>query len=416
MGKFGNIDEAKAKASLNAEIKSMLMLLFQMFSGARQNTANKIHNFIPHLKRTDRDCGSLPFYSRTFTSMKTNKEHILLSMISMVVQTYWDIVDSAKTVDIKVIDEFSDVMAVLNEISKGSIDNFGVYGTNFKFSLMSKDRLDEIEVEQNKKEQREAEQKEDQEQQARKDEAEGKKLMEAELGSAETQSQDSDSLSTQSDVTEADGSDEEIFEEAAGAANGAAPLALVENVDDSSSSVAPDETASTKDGDQVSTEDADACSGDCDSCVNPACQTNQTNVTDDPDELDNEPADEDEGAPDQSEVDEAEREDNLEGAEVGVGDCIGAAVIEESGDTCCLDCQMEDQRKADDDDDVADCAAGDVTNIPGSLADEQGGNTIPPMPEEEKDSQAAVDHETGDDQVSEPPAPPEKVEVKRKTD
>jgi hypothetical protein len=366
MGKFGNLEEAKAKANLNAEIKAMLMLLFQMFSGARQNTANKIHNFIPHLKRTDRDCGSLPFYSNTFTSHKTNKEHILLSMISMVIQTYWDIVDEAKEVKIEVIDEFSDVLTILKEISTSNIDDFGVYPiSNLRFSLMSKENLDKIEVEEARKERAEAEQAEEREAQARKDEAEGKELMEKELGSEDTSTENTDDSASSEEETvsgevplKSESTDSTLE-------NGASENTKVEESSSAKSEddAAPSTTIPKLVEDQVSTDDADKCDGNCDDCDNPGCQSN-------------------------------EKEDNLEGAEVG-GESIGDKIVEQSADSCCLDCDMEDQRKAEE-------------NVPGSLADEQGGkDTIPPMPEEEKDSQAAVDHETGDDQVSEPPAPPE---------
>lgn len=359
MGKFGDIEAAKAKADLNARIKAMLMLMFQMFSGGRQNTANMIHNFIPHLKRTDRDCGSLPFFSSMFTSHKTNKEHILLSMISKVVQTYWDMADDTKVVSNEVLGEFTATLMILEEISKDSLDNFGVYPVSrLHFSLMSKDNLDKREAEETKKEQREAEKAEEREAQARKDEAEGKQLMEAELGSGETQSADSDSPSTQSDADVEDGTEEAPLESSDGEKSPAMP---------SAPEVSSEKTAQPKlVEDQVSAEDADACNGNCDTCDNAACQTNQKEPVDETEEL--------------------LEGQNAEPSRSEISEDVNAVV-----EVC----------KPDDDSDVADCAAGDVENIFSLLADEQGGktDTVPPMPKEEKDYQAAVDHETGADQV-----------------
>jgi hypothetical protein len=352
MGKFGDIEAAKAKAALNARIKAMLMLLFQMFSGSRQNTADKIHNFIPHLKRTDRDCGALPFYSNMFTSHKTNKEHILLTMISMVVQTYWDMVDDAKEISDEVLKEFTDVLNVLEEISKDSIDNFGVYPvSSLHFSMMSKENLDKIETEDAKKERVEAEQQEEIEQQTKKDSEEAKELMDNVLeGDTSGSSTTTDDGVTAGDETVAIDKVKNEVTQLAG------------------SSVASSSEVVKSSTDQVSTEDADACNSDCDNCDNPGCQANQSNAAADadPDELADEPADNESGGKADSEqypdveplektvTDAVEREDNLEGAGVGIG---------------------------------------------GALADEQGGkvDTVPPMPEEEKEYQAAVDHETGDD-------------------
>jgi hypothetical protein len=348
MTKFGDIDAAKAKANLNARVKTMLMLLFQMFSGSRQNTADKIHNFIPHLKRTDRDCGSLPFFSKTFTSHKTNKEHILLTMISMVVQTYWDRIDDKKILDLKLIEEFEDVLNVLEEISKDSIDNFGVYPvSNLHFSLMSKENLDKIEAEDAKKELAEAEQREEQEQKARADEAEGKKLMAAELGSDDSTSQDSPS--TQSDET-AEAGTEELGKQSAGD--------LAEQQDSHESEDTPKTGGGGSGSDEVSAEDADNCEGDCDNCDNPGCQTNQTDAI--------------ELADDHAEVEELLEGQNTEPTRSELSDENVDVVI----------AAREDNLEG---------------NVPGSLADENGGevNDVPPMPEEEKtdddgDSQEAV--------------------------
>jgi len=368
MGKFGDIDAAKAKADLNARVKAMLMLLFQMFSGARQNTANKIHNFIPHLKRTDRDCGSLPFFSKTFTSHKTNKEHILLSMISMVVQTYWDRVDDNKILELKLIEEFDATLLVLEEISKSNIDNFGVYPvSSLHFSLMSKENLDRLEVEAAKKERAEAERKEDEEQQGRKDEAEGKQLMEAELGSGDSTSQDSDStdvaetedvppVSESTESTSKDG-DSENTEEEESPAIPSAPEASSEK------------TAQPKlVEDQVSTEDADACDGDCDNCDNLGCQKVE----------------------DSCRTDEPEREDNLEGAEVGGIGIAGSLADEQGGIVIPKDAieAAADDVDGDGQPNPADSEAGgaaDSEPYPDREPLEQTiADAIPPMPEEEK--------------------------------
>ena len=359
MSKFGDIDAAKSKQELNARIKVVLTVLFQFFAGSRANTANMIQNFIPHLKRTDRDCGSLPFYSKTYTSHKTNKEHLLLCMISKVVQVYWDMVDDTKTMTTDEVVEFTAELMALEQIAKDGFDLYRVHGKFPNFKLMSKEQITEIEVEEAKAERDEANRKEDAMNQQKEDEAEAKNLMDQALGSNDSTSDDSPS--TQSTETEAAGTDEqvgtdgEVFEEAAGAANGAViaetddvPLesesskdTLKESTDATASSKEETGSLDTEDSsDQLSTEEADKCGGDCDTCETHACEiADEAPADTDPDELDNEPADTDTD---------------------GDGSLVGTTI-----DT-----------------------VGGAENT-----------AIPPMPEEEKDSQAAVDHETGDDQT-----------------
>jgi hypothetical protein len=274
-------------------------------------------------------------------------------MLSMVVQTYWDIVDANKISKLETLDEFSDVLEVLEEMSKGTFDDYRVHGPVLKFTLLSKKRVDEIEVEEAKAELAEAEHKEEIEQQTKKDAEEGKKLMEAALDgdtSGSVQSSSTDAAETEeakNEDTQQEGSSEASSSD--------------QQVASGSDVEKPAHTGDGNDTDQLSVEDADKCCGDCDNCADQACdvETSEASVL---------PADDEAGGAADSEqypdveplektvTDAVEREDNLEGAVVGIG---------------------------------------------GALADEQGGkvDTVPPMPEEEKDSQAAVDHETGADQT-----------------
>jgi hypothetical protein len=329
MTEFGDIDKAKADKIINARIKAALMLLFQMFTGARNNTANMIQNFIPHLKRTDRDISSLPFFGKAYVSHKTNREHILLTKISMIVQNYWKLVSDKPELGKNETAEFLAELELIEQIAKKGFDNYRVFGVFPKFTLLDKAKIDLLEVEDVKKERAEAEKAEEREQQARKDEAEGKNLMAAELDSGGSTSDDSDS-------TDAVETEDVPLADESGATNGDSESAGNQPSAEETIPSAP-EAASSKapqPKDELSTEEADACGGDCDDCDNGACQTNQTDVTLDTD---------------------------------------GTGIVDDESEV--------------------------VENIPGSLADEQGGTTIPPMPEEEKDYQAAVDHETGDDQA-----------------
>jgi hypothetical protein len=323
MSKFGDIDAAKAKADVNARIKAVLTLLFQMFTGARNNTANMIQNFIPHLKRTDRDCGSLPFFSKTYDSHKTNKEHILLSMISKVIQVYWSVASGNKEQYTGEFDELTEKLELLEEIAKNGFDEYRVHGKYPNFRLMSKEQVAQLEVAEAQAERDEANRKEDEANQRAADADEAKNLMEQAQGSNVSTSETSPSTqSTQTEVAGTDEqvkSDEEIFQDAAAAANGTASLGesseegspeqeSSHDSDDSTkkestdSSSAPQEgTATTNDDavknevtqqegsstasssdqqaasdsadDQLSTEEADKCGGDCDTCETHACET-----------------------------------------------------------------------------------------------------------------------------------------------
>jgi hypothetical protein len=366
MGKFGDIDRQKEIANVTARIKAALMLLFQMFAGPRASTSRKLQNFIPHLRRTDRDCGSLPFFSKDYHTQKTNKEHVLLTIASKVVQEFWRFVsptaEMSKT-DAKI---FLGYVALLEAVAKDGFDKFQVYGTFPKFTLMSKANIDAIELEDAKKERAAAAAQEEKEQQTAEDAVEAKNLMNAVLDgdtSGSVQSSSTDAAETElgeqsgsqsDDAENTDDSDDDTKEESGDSSSeteAVPPVKPIALIGDGNST------------DQVSVEDADACVGDCDDCDNAACQANETaevsveTATGETEESLSEPRGI--GMSD----DAPEREDNIAGAVVG-------------GEPCCLDCEMEDQRKTEEADadssDAADEAEVDKTPPP------------PPAPPEEK--------------------------------
>ncbi len=304
MTEFGNIDKAKTNQDINARIKAVLMLLFQMFNTSRNNTANMIQNFMPHLKRTDRDCGSLPFYGKAYVSPKTNKEHILLTKLSMLVQDYWKVVSGKPEMSAAEALEFVNELELLEQIAKSGFDQYGVTGKLPKFTLMPKSKISLGDAEKARRERAEADRVEAEIQQIQKDADEAKELTDAELGESS------------SDTSK-------------------------ENTDDTASS--REETTSS---DELSAEDADACCGDCDNCADQVC-TDQKN----------------EG--------ECSLAEEPAGNESG-----GAADSEPYPDAEPLEQTITD-----------------------ALADEQGGDTIPPMPGEEKGVQTfRLPHEKDDDE------------------
>jgi hypothetical protein len=347
MTEFGNIDKQKANMDINARIKAVLMLLFQMFNTSRNNTANMIQNFIPHLKRTDRDVSSLPFFSKAYVSHKTNKEHILLSKISMIFQDYWNLVRINRAgMPAAEVTKFLQELELLEQIAKNGFDKYGVSGKFPKFTLMSKKQIDLVEVEEAKKERAEADKQEEKEQTAIADKVEAKNLMDEALGSDDSTSQDSDST---------DAADEDVPLESESTDSTAQDGGSNDTPDsDDDTKKESDDSSSEAEKssiDQVSTEDADACNGDCDNCDNAACQTNQTDADADPDEL----AEADEANNSQQRyLDEAEREDNLAGGIAGEAiDDEAIAAVEEAAST--LPPMPEEETTADGtQDDVAD--------------------------------------------------------------
>jgi hypothetical protein len=345
MGKFGDVEKQKLNAAVTARIKAALMLLFQMFAGSRANTGRKIQNFIPHLKRIDRDCGSLPFFSKDYHSIKTNKEHVLLCLISKLIQVYWRFISGSPALTETEAAEFMAELDRLEEISRAKFETFQVAGTFPKFTLMSKAKLDAIEVEDAKEERRKASLLEETEQKTASDAVEAKNLMDQALegdtsGSAQ-------SSSTQSDETVEGGtelgeqSEEQSKEQ--------------ESSDDSKDDTKEESADSSSETDDLSVEEADRCGSDCDKCTDKVCE---------PDAAEDDIA---AGMADEAkEVDDApEREDNIAGAVVG-------------GEPCCLDCEMEDQRKTEEAD------GNEETDLESDAAEEQKSLPAPPAPPEKK--------------------------------
>jgi hypothetical protein len=307
-----------------------------MFSGSRDNTSRMIQNFIPFLKRTDNDCGALPFYGKAYVSHKTNKEHILLTKISMLVQDYWKLASDKLVMTATEAAEFWRELGLLEEISKGSFDSYQVYGKFPRFTLLNKKQIDLLEAEDAKTERDDANRREDAE--------EAKKLMAAESSDSE------DSPST----TEAEPNGvrgERANEAVIAETEDVPPVSESTQQEGSSEASSSDQQVASDSDDQLSVEEADKCGGDCDTCETHACD------------------------------DEPEREDNLEGATVG-----GALATE-----------TETERVAQQDDDGEQYP--DVEPLEQTAKEATDAPPPPPMPEEEKDSQAAVDHETGDDQA-----------------
>jgi hypothetical protein len=235
---------------LRGALQAISMFVFRM-----PTTNNMILNFIPHLKRTDRDCGGLPLYTRAYTSAKANKEHALLCVISMVIQVWWDI--NAGTLSVtedSIFDEldvFDANLALLEGIAKDGMGAYKLYGKAPVFEILTRqeaiDRDNKIEPDPAEEEE------------VRKIDAENaKELMNAELGesqeedSTETDTSDSDpSNSTKSSETEAKNEDTQQ-----------------EGSSEASSS------------DQLSVEDADKCCSDCDNCTDRVCELDDQEADD----------------------------------------------------------------------------------------------------------------------------------------
>jgi hypothetical protein len=196
-------------------------------------------NFIPLLKRTDRDCGALPVYSREYTAQKPNKDHALLCLISMLVQVYWSIADESIATDSIEYSEFDSRLERLELIVATGYDNYVIAGKSPHYMLLTEAEiaddqtkvcLAEIEgVKQDK---------------LRDDE-------EAIQRTADELVQNAVELGL--DTGEDDGSDPTEEHSATGPiGDGAGPP--------------EDVTAISQDTNQLSVEDADKCLGDCDTC------------------------------------------------------------------------------------------------------------------------------------------------------
>jgi hypothetical protein len=384
MGKFGDVEKQKLNVTITARIKVALTLLFQMFATSRANTGRKIQNFIPHLKRTDRDCGSLPFFSKDYHSQKTNKEHVLLCMISRVIQEYWRFVSPTAEMSNEDAKAFLDHVDLLEEISKANFQTFQVSGRFPKFTLMSKAKLDAIELADVQQEKAEANVLEEREQEHEDRRKAALAAVDATWEEEQQRVKDSDDAKNAMDQ---DGG-ATTQEQSAGVQASASPMIP-------SAPAASSSKATQPDADDLSVEAADRCGGDCDKCTDQVC-TEQKNegecsLAEEPDAVEDDIA---AGMADEAKEADAEREDNIGGAVVG-GVAEPPCTEGENGEPCCLDCEMEDQRKTEEAD------GNEETDLDSDAAEEEKypEPPAPPMPDEEKDSQAAVDHETGDDQA-----------------
>jgi hypothetical protein len=321
---------------------------------------------MPHLNRTDRDCGSLPFFGKDYFSHKTNKDHLLLAIISKVVQDYWRfasaIADELNEADTKT---FMAHVQLLEAIAKNGYDKYQVYGKFPKFTLMSTKQIDKLEaIDAVKQDQIDDDHQQEKEQEVARsvDAVTAKNLMNAELGSDDSTSDASNST----DAAETEG---------------------VKNEDDTTQPTESSEELSSAVADkgQLTEAEADACTEDCDSCDNAACQMNQTDDAPDDDAPDAEP--------NEAKVtdDAPEREDNIGGAVVG-------------GEPCCLDCEMEDQRKTEEAD------GSEETDLDSDAADEENSGQQRYLDAAEEANSGTTDgaKEEQKSLPAPPPAPPEK--------
>jgi hypothetical protein len=234
-----------------------------------------IQNFIPFLKRTDNDCGSLPFYGKAYVSHKTNKEHILLTKISMIVQDYWKLAsDKLELSDVEAT-EFWRELKLLEAIAKGSFDSYQVYGKFPRFTLLNKVQIDQLEVAGAKAERDGANRREDAEK--------AKKLMDSESSDSEDSPSTTEAAETElgkqsesqsEDVESSHDSDDDTKKESTDSSSetDAAKNGVTQQEGSSEASSSDQQVASDSD-DQLSVEEADKCGGDCDTCETHACET-----------------------------------------------------------------------------------------------------------------------------------------------
>lgn len=297
---FGDIRGYQAVKAMRVQLREVVLMLVTM-NMDRYELVRKLQNFVPFLKRGDKDCGALPLYSKTYTSLKPNREHSLLCIISKLVQEFWDYADEDLDFSKERLAEFTIQLGLVKAISQYGLGIYRVAGKYPGHYLVTKTEIEaaeavEAEVEQTQQDQL----KDDEDVIAQQEETEAKASHDQEfLDRIEAERQQA-----QDDAGELypDRHAIGVEPDEAGVENPTEESVSKDSTSEESSSIDAAETeealAATYHDDEVGD---DKCSGDCDTCETHAC---------DPDELANEPADE-------------EHEDNLEGGTVGGTLAIG---------------------------------------------------------------------------------------------
>ena len=138
------------KHQIVEEMYDRLRRVVEVFcrSEAKNNVLRAIQNFVPHLKRTDRDVGALPLYSDVPTSRKTNREHCLLCVLSYAVQKFWDYRDPDVVSTEADLLELLTHITFLEKVAKLGLAQYRVHGKYPKFSLVHVDDIAQLENEE----------------------------------------------------------------------------------------------------------------------------------------------------------------------------------------------------------------------------------------------------------------------------
>ncbi|MBW8002583.1 MAG: hypothetical protein FVQ80_11260 [Planctomycetes bacterium] len=235
---FGDIDKHQMIQGICNRLRRVLETLQKVLADDHA-FVRAAQGFIPHLKRTDKDRGSLPLYSQTYNSKKTNRNHCVLCVISRVVQDYWDLADDTITPDKEQL--LLVKLGLLETFAAKGFDNYRVTGNleggfyldtidNIEAALADKDNAAEIDA----NEQAEFEAK----------------------GEINPDPTEGSPVSEESNSTDAEGETDED-----------------KNVDVSSEQ--PEDKNVDVSSEQLSTELADSCAGDCNTCESHACDTDE---------------------------------------------------------------------------------------------------------------------------------------------
>lgn len=291
---FGDIDKHQAKREVYTKLRAVLDDLQRHFL-QDHSLVQKLQGFIPHLKRTDKDHGGLPFFSQEYVSLKPKREHCILCLVSKVVQDYWDFADD--TIEDSEMVLFFKHVTILEAIVADGFTNYRVTG---KFPAFYLDTVTNIE-----------------------------KALTAVENAAQIEAEEQAEINA--DQEDQQGRDTEI--ETDDDTNDAVNDAVSDNDSgsDDTTTAEPEVIDKTPDGggDQLSTELADACSGDCDTCVDKVCDAKEASgIPDVPDEEDQEavettdPTETGNDGQDHDTSETEEHEDNIEGGVVGGGSVI----------------------------------------------------------------------------------------------
>lgn len=110
------------------------------------NLTRQVQGFIPLLKRTDKDQGGLPFYSKAYTSQKTNREHCLMCVLSFLVQEYWDYKESIEEFGGDRLKNLEVQLTLLEAIATDGLLVYRVTGKFPSYHLVTKTELDDEEA------------------------------------------------------------------------------------------------------------------------------------------------------------------------------------------------------------------------------------------------------------------------------